>query len=107
MLAAGNVSGADELDLYDVACLVWSWLDEAVTATQFTGRNLKKSAELREQLLGMQTRRGGSLDEVNEFRRLLNRTSESETPDGDPAGELAALAETTSQRSRLADDAHP
>lgn len=76
LLGAGNPSGADELDCYDVACLMWAYVDDLVSATEFTARNKKASDDLRDQLLGAQSRTGTAEDEVAEFRRLLMRGKE-------------------------------
>jgi len=102
LLAAGNPSGAADLDLYDVACLMWTFLDDAATATQFNGRDISKSADLREKLLGMQNRPGGTLAEVDEFRALLNRGADSE-----PEGTIEGLSATSTSSSDEIDPSHP
>lgn len=90
LLAAGNPSGADELDLYDVACLVWAFLDEAVTASEFTARRLAESSKLRDRLLGTQGRPEAAQAEVDEFRALLNRNAKS-----DAQGDAEVTSSTT------------
>lgn len=84
---------------------MWAFLDEAATATEFTGRRIAESAKLRDQLLGMQGRPGGSLDEVAEFRALLNRGAATEPQEADLG--LDEMMAATSSRIEGADDSLP
>ncbi len=73
-----------------MACLVWAFLDEAVTASEFTARRLAESSKLRDRLLGTQGRPEAAQAEVDEFRALLNRNAKS-----DAQGDAEVTSSTT------------
>lgn len=109
LIAAGLESGADELDTYDVACLMWAFLDDAATTNgTMVGRNHAKSAEVKKSITSMQDRLGDMQGEVDEFRALLNRPAVTE-PEGaaQSAGDLDAMRAATSTRIRSDESPDP
>lgn len=83
LLAAGRQKGASDLDLHDVACLVWAELDGIVRSSEFTAPDVKRSDELATSLWGMQERSGDALAEVEGLRALLRQNAGQDAEDDD------------------------
>jgi hypothetical protein len=78
LLAAGHPHGADDLNAYDVACLMWAQLEvERGIHNPFAKPSDARDAaeSLRSSLMSMNARPGATRSDVDEFRELLNRNA--------------------------------
>lgn len=80
---------------------MWAYLDDMVSMSEFTARDVRKSAKLREQLVGMQSRTGDAKAEVDALRALMERNVKPEPQDA--AEDLSAMIASTSTRTRDAE----
>lgn len=77
LVAGGNSSGVNGLDLYDVACLMWAEDEDLVSATDMTRSPPERIEELTTRLMGGDGGLGAAESEVQALRDEMGGSSPS------------------------------